>query len=317
MKSIFVNLKRFDIPQQDGGICPADDPVKWVESIIAESIELGLGQKANLQLHYMLPEGLVHPALEKRAQFASDSTYNLHIGIQGVYPQDVRVGGNFGAFTTFTPAAAAAALGAEWALIGHSEERKDKLSIMARYDPEIAHNADKREKASAAVSALINEEAHCALGRGIRVLLCIGETAEERGEGSFNQQQVRIRRALESQIAISLQGINEKITDRARVVIGYEPIWAIGPGKTPPDVEYIAFVTTLIKSATMQLHGFEPAVVYGGGLKEENAASIAAIPNLDGGLVGLTHFVPPIGFDVAGLSKIIERYQSAFREGKR
>jgi triosephosphate isomerase len=93
-------------------------------------------------------------------------------------------------------------------------------------------------------------------------------------------------------------------------VTGYEPVWAIGPGKTPPEKEYIAFVSAFIKQVVSDQFGVEIPVVYGGGLKEENAAVIASIETLDGGLVGLTCFTGEIGFDVPGLEKIIQKYQS-------
>ncbi len=92
------------------------------------------------------------------------------------------------------------------------------------------------------------------------------------------------------------------------IVLGYEPIWAIGPGKTPPDSDYIAFVSKYAKAVTKELYGYELDVVYGGGLKEENAESIAAVSTIDGGLVALTKFVQPIGFDPQSLKNIIMAY---------
>ena len=67
-------------------------------------------------------------------------------------------------------------------------------------------------------------------------------------------------------------------------------------------------MSAYIKSACMELFGFEPPVVYGGGLKEENAAMIAGIKTIDGGLVALTRFTGDIGFEPEGLKKIIEKY---------
>ena len=92
------------------------------------------------------------------------------------------------------------------------------------------------------------------------------------------------------------------------VVVAYEPIWAIGPGKVPPSSEYIAYVSSYIKQRVQEAHGFTPPVVYGGGLKEENAGAIAGIPSIDGGLVALTRFTGEIGFDPDGLKGIVDRY---------
>jgi triosephosphate isomerase len=96
---------------------------------------------------------------------------------------------------------------------------------------------------------------------------------------------------------------------KRRVVIGYEPIWAIGPGKLPPGAGYIDFVSSAIKEVVARRFHFDPTVVYGGGLKEENAAMIASVPGIGGGLVALTQFSGDIGFYPEQLMKIIEKYK--------
>jgi len=96
-------------------------------------------------------------------------------------------------------------------------------------------------------------------------------------------------------------------------VIGYEPIWAIGPGKTPPGKDYISYVSGCIKAIVNHAYGFEPMVVYGGGLKKENAAMIGSIDRLDGGLVALTRFSGQIGFEPKELGEIVREYLSPSR----
>jgi triosephosphate isomerase len=307
MRQIFVNLKRFEVPKTKGGLCPQDDPVAWIESVIAETVELGLGQAEKLRLAYLLPEGLVPPAVRKLQFYPAERRNQLAIGVQGVHWDDIQPGKNFGAFTTSLPATAAVNLGSQWAIIGHSEERRAKLQVMQTFEPGVEQKPELRVRASHAVDLLIQSEVGCALSAGLNVLLCVGETAEERGVGEFEDQQPRIQEVLKTQLLTDLRNSAEAIKE-GKLAIGYEPVWAIGPGKTPPGKEYIAFVSALIKQTAGDHFGVEIPVVYGGGLKEENAAMIASIDTIDGGLVALTRFTGEIGFDVAGLKGIVEKY---------
>ena len=307
MNEIFINLKRFDVPTGVGGICPIDNPGKWIEWVIEQSVQFGLGKMDDVRVTYLLPEALILQAATKLATYPDSDRTNIQIGCQGVYREDIQAGGNFGAFTTNLPAAAAANLGCTWSIIAHSEERKDKFDILARLDPAANENDQARKRANDTLNTIINEEVICALKQNLNVLLCVGETAEERGDGEFEQQKPRIEAVLKDQLMLGLKGV-DSIEERADIVIGYEPRWAIGPGKTPPGGEYIGFVSAYIKSVVQQNYGFDPVVVYGGGLKEENAAMIASIDTIGGGLVALTKFTPPIAFEPEGLKTIIDTY---------
>lgn len=307
MKEIYVNLKRFDVPKSLGGLCPIEDPIAWIEAVMVDSIQAGMADHPELQLVYLLPEGLVPPAVAAIQRYPAESRPNLHIGCQGVHWDNVAPGGNFGAFTTAVPAAAARTLGSTWAIVGHSEERRFKTQIIQAYDPDALASPDKTAQTAAAIDGLTHAEVKQALGAGLNVLLCVGESAEERGEGSFEEQAPRIRQVLKSQLTTNLAGLQDMLNDK-RVVIGYEPIWAIGPGKTPPGGEYISFVSAYIRQVISQEFGYNIVVVYGGGLKEENAAMIAGIETIGGGLVALTRFSGEIGFDVPGLKGIVEKY---------
>lgn len=307
MRQIFVNLKRFEVPKSQGGLSLVEDPVQWIEDVINATVELGLGQHQNLSLTYLLPEGLISSAVHRLQAFPVEQTCMLAIGSQGVHWENIQPGKNFGAFTTSLPAAAAAAMGSQWAIIGHSEERKAKLQVMRAYEPRIDTDPVLRIISIHAVDRLVQAEVSAALDSGLKVLLCIGETAEERGEGTFDQQQQNIIEVLRNQLMGDLQASTKALQD-GRIVIAYEPVWAIGPGKTPPGREYISFVSATIKSLIWENFGADIAVVYGGGLKEENAALIAGIPTIDGGLVALTRFSGEIGFYVPELNSIIEKY---------
>ncbi len=307
MNDIFVNLKRFDVPRKMGGICPEEQPVKWIENVIENSVKEGLGQLKDLKVTYLLPEALLIPAINKLNEYPETKITGIEIGSQSVFREDVTEDGNFGAFTTNLPAAAVSNLGCTWSIIGHSEERADKLGLLQEYEPKIEDDSNLRKKASETVHKIINQEVNRALSQNINVLLCVGETEAERGEGSFEEQKPRIKEVLKEQLLLGLAGVEQYLPQR-KIIIGYEPIWAIGPGKTPPGEEYISFVSAYIKEVIKEEFNFEAGVVYGGGLKEENARMIAGIDTIDGGLVALTKFTGDIAFEPEGLRKIIEKY---------
>jgi triosephosphate isomerase len=312
LADIFVNLKRFEVSRQLGGLCPVGDPQAWIADVMQMSINLGLGKIPGTQLVFLLPEGLVSTAEQILESNPQEETYTIAIGCQGVHWKDIETGKNFGAFTSSLPARAAAALGCKWSIIGHSEERRAKLQVIEAYEPNVTHNMTLYARAQEAVDRLIRDEVQCAFTAGLKVLLCVGESAAERGEGSFSDQKPRIQDVLKRQLLANLQ-IGQEILAKGHLVIGYEPIWAIGPGKIPPDAEYIAFVSDTIKRTLSENNDIDPVVIYGGGLKEENAALIAGIPSIGGGLVALTRFTGQIGFDVRDLSKIIDQFLAAKR----
>ncbi len=263
MKHIFLNLKRFDVPVELGGVNRLAPLADWGRAVV-EGTQAGLAKYDPAQVEFVqfFPEAHL---LSAAAALCPGS--RVQVGCQGVYRQDVAPGGNFGAFTSNRPAAAARALGCTAALIGHCEERNDKAGVLAE-----AGVTD-----TAAVNRLLNQEILCAQKQGLKVLYCIGEKSEEQDAW----QQV-----LGQQLEIGLAGV-----DKSRVVIAYEPIWSIGPGKTPADKPYIEKIARFVKERTGGLD-----VVYGGGLKTDNAEMLASIPEIDGGLIALTRFAGEIGF---------------------
>lgn len=307
MRQIFVNLKRFEVPRAVGGVCPSENPEAWTEFIIDLTVKYGVGVLEDLTVTFLLPEALILTAYQRLNSYPADWRRAISLGCQSVYREDIKPGGNFGAFTSNRPATAARNLGCLWTIIGHSEERRDKQDLIQRFEPSIAVDAGLRKKANDTVSRIMNEEVLTALNAGLHVLLCVGETAAERGEGDFEVQKSRIETALKDQLLLGLKDVTPKLNP-LQLVIGYEPIWAIGPGKSPPGGDYISFVSQFIKKTVKDEYGFEPPVVYGGGLKEENAAMIAKIATIDGGLVALTRFTGEIGFEPEGLKRIIDKY---------
>ncbi|SKA39372.1 triose-phosphate isomerase [Consotaella salsifontis] len=302
MLDIFVNLKRFEVSRALGGVCGEGSPKVWIENVIGQIAACGLGKNADTPLTLFLPEALVIPAVDALSRVPAEERRSLAIGCQGVHREDIRKGGNFGAFSSSRPATAMKAIGCTAAMIGHSEERREKAGVIA------AHLGGQTDAAaiSETVSRLINQEALRALETGLDVLICVGETAEERSTGTPEEQMRRVEVTLGRQMETSLAGTAAFLGER-RLVIGYEPIWAIGPGKTPPAPEAIEQVTAFVKKASKAMFGQELPVVYGGGLKEENARAIAALPSIDGGLVALTRFTGEIGFYPEELATIIDQ----------
>lgn len=263
MKYIFLNLKRFDVPTEMGGVNRLAPVQDWARAIVQGTQE-GLKRYDPSEVEFVqyFPEAHILNAVAARCENSP-----VKIGCQSLYRDDTAVGGNFGAFTTNRPAAIARALGCGGTIIGHCEERNDKAGVLAE-----AGVTD-----TAAVNRLLNKEIKAAIARGLKVLYCIGEKSEE---------QERWQEVLGEQLDIGLDGV-----DKSQVVIAYEPIWSIGPGKTPADKPYITKIARFVKERT----GGVP-VVYGGGLKTDNAEMLASIPEIDGGLIALTRFAGEIGF---------------------
>lgn len=275
MKHIFLNLKRFDVPPEFGGVNRLAPMAEWGRHIVERTRDGLAGYSASaVEFVQFFPEA--HLLAAAAARRPGDA---VQIGCQGVYRADTAPGGNFGAFTTNRPAAAAKALGCDWALVGHCEERNDFAGVLAE-----AGAADP-----AVVNRLLNQEVKQATARGLKVLYCIGEKSEE---------QERWQEVLGGQLDTGLDGV-----DTSAVVIGYEPAWSIGPGKTPAGKEYIEKIARFVKERTGGLD-----VVYGGGLKTDNAEMLASIADIDGGLIALTRFTGEIGFYPEEYLDIIRLY---------
>ena len=275
MKFIFLNLKRFDVPNELGGvnrIAPLQD---WGKYIVENTQDaLGAYDPNEVEFVMYMPEAHLLSAAAARKEGSA-----VKLGSQGVYRENVKVGGNFGAFTTNRPATVVKAMGCGGTIIGHCEERKDKMGILAE-----AGVTD-----TAAVNRILNQEIKCAQESGLKVLYCIGEQ---------DYEQDRWQEVLGAQLEIGLKDV-----DMANVCIAYEPIWSIGPGKTPAGREYIQMIAKFVKEKT----GGAP-VVYGGGLKTDNAAMLASIPEIDGGLIALTRFQGEIGYYPDEYLEIIKTY---------
>ncbi len=273
MKHIYLNLKRFDIPREKGGVNSIAEPSVWGKYIV-ENTQNQLKEFKNVEFAMFFPEAHLIPAVS-----AKNADSPVKVGTQGLFWADTAVGGPFGAFTTSLTGNAASSLGAEYALIGHCEERNKLAAILAE-----AGVTD-----SFAVNRILNKEILAAQKAGLKVLYCIGEKDTELEKWDS---------VLFEQLSIGLNGV-----DKDAVAVAYEPIWSIGPGKTPADKPYITKVAQFVKASTGGL-----CVVYGGGLKVDNAEMLASIDEIDGGLIALTRFKGDIGFYPDEYIEIIKTY---------
>ncbi len=143
---------------------------------------------------------------------------------------------------------------------------------------------------------LINEKVLLALDEGLEIILCIGETLEERESGRVDDVNRR-------QLSTALQGVS---ADRmGKITVAYEPVWAIGTGKTatPEDADSVHAAVRGILSDLYDRDIAEKMVIqYGGSVKPDNVKGLMAKENIDGALVGgaslkVDTFVPIAQFD--------------------
>lgn len=177
---------------------------------------------------------------------------NVKVGAQNIHWADN------GAFTGEISGAMLKEIGVEYVIIGHSERRQ--------YFGETDETVNKRVKA-----ALKNE---------LKPIVCIGETLEERESGKTNDV-----------LSVQLKGGLADLTaaDMANITLAYEPVWAIGTGKTATP-EMAQETHAFIRKTLTEMFGAEVAestvIQYGGSMKAENAADLTAQKDIDGGLIG-------------------------------
>ena len=190
------------------------------------------------------------PAIDIYAVAEACKGSNVHLGAQNVHFAES------GAYTGEISADMLLALGVEYVIIGHSERRQ--------YFGETDETVNKRTLT--------------ALNKGLIPIVCVGETLEERETGKTEE-------VLRRQVVEGLKGVE----DLTKLVIAYEPVWAIGTGKTATSEqanETIGFIRNTLAEVFCPKCAAAVRIQYGGSMKGSNAKELMAQSEIDGGLIG-------------------------------
>ncbi len=190
-------------------------------------------------------------ALSKLGDLLSD-IQNIKLGAQNMHPK------TSGAFTGEISPFMLRELYVRYVVLGHSERR----TLFGESDE------------------TVNQKAHAAMEATLRPIVCIGETLEQRDAGAVEE-------VLETQLRGSLAGFDSDALEN--LVIAYEPVWAIGTGRTAtPDQaqEAHAFIRKTLAVLGSEASAERIRIQYGGSVKPDNAESLMSQPDIDGALVG-------------------------------
>ena len=192
------------------------------------------------------------PYVDLEAALAATKGTNIGVGAENCH------WAQSGAFTGEVSAPMLAAMGVQYVIIGHSERR----TYFGETD------------------ATVNQRIRAALDAGLTVILCVGESLTQREQGVTSE-------LVALQTKIALGGVSAE--ELKRIIIAYEPIWAIGTGKTA-TAQQANEVCASIRSVIAGLYGKSAAgaftIQYGGSMNAKNAAELLAQPDVDGGLIG-------------------------------
>ena len=225
----------------------------WKMNQLASTIKPFMEElKANLPKNKCCDIVLCTPAVMVPAMIKAGKDCKVAAGAQDVSKFDK------GAYTGEISADQLADIGAKYCIVGHSERRQ-------------YHGED---------DMLVNAKAKALIEKGIVPIICVGESLEQR-EADLTMEYVAY------QVKAALSGIDA--AQLRRCVIAYEPIWAIGTGRTATP-EQAEEVCEHIRTVIRKLYGSKNAraisILYGGSMNAKNAAELLAQPYIDGGLIG-------------------------------
>lgn len=191
-----------------------------------------------------------YPAIYPVAQFLKDSS--VKIAGQDIFWEDK------GAYTGCVAGSMLKNAGAEYVIIGHSERRQ------------YFHETD----------ADVNKKTQASLRHNLIPIVCVGETLDERESN-------KVEDVVERQITLGLKELDSNVVEN--IIIAYEPVWAIGTGKTATSSQ-AEEVHVFIRKVLTKLFGVDVAnkvrILYGGSVKPDNSKELLSQPNIDGALVG-------------------------------
>ena len=210
------------------------------------------------------------PSVDISAAVRAFKDSRVAVGAQNLFYED------HGAYTGEVSAAMLCDLGVKYVIVGHSERR--------------ANNGDTDE--------LVNTKVHALLEKGITPIVCVGESLSERDRDLTMER-------ISYQVKAALYGLTAEQVKK--VVIAYEPIWAIGTGRTATDeqAQEVCFnIRENLRAQYGALVSRKVCILYGGSMNAKNCAGLLAQPDIDGGLIG-------------GASLKVDDFAAIIREGCR
>jgi triosephosphate isomerase len=210
----------------------------------ARAIDRAAQRHMKVEVAIAPPYTLIHP-IHREAEQIGVGAQNCHHADGGAHTGDIS-------------AAMVADAGAKFVILGHSERRE-------------GHGES---------DAIVRAKVEAALGAGLRVILCCGESEKTRDAG---RAVAHVKKQIKASLPEGIEAADEKLT------IAYEPIWAIGTGRTPSleaITEMHAEIRALLVTEFGEEQGGEVRILYGGSVKPENAAEILTLPEVGGALVG-------------------------------
>jgi triosephosphate isomerase (TIM) len=219
---------------------------------VADALTLVNGMKGELSALEGVDVVLCPPFTALAAVGQAIAGTRVDLGAQNMHAE------KSGAYTGEVAADMIRELGCHYVILGHSERRQ--------YFKE--------------TDEMVNKKAKAALAAGLHPIVCVGELLEQREAG-------QMEKVVETQVRGSLAGLGPK--DLLATVVAYEPVWAIGTGKTatPAQAQEVhAFIRKVLKSLADEHIAQSVRIQYGGSVKASNAKELFHQPDIDGGLIG-------------------------------